>query len=189
MSARSASLALFLVFAGPEVLAQSTQAVERAIGAALPSGWSIVERKVGEIPWGHHWCDEYKGVTGTELIIRGIKPSKSRFLRGDGQWDDVVVGAEALDVWIMPGEYRESRLDVLCFHRPIQPTAVVEQRDVRIYARPAHHSTKDETDIFNKNLSNAKAVESPESPWNDPERLSWRSWKIDIDVAVSKPGR
>jgi hypothetical protein len=175
-----------LAFAASGVLAQDVESTERAIQSVVPPGWLVVERKVGQIPWGHHWCDQYAGVTGTELVIRGVNPSRSRFLQSDGQWQDVVVGAEALNVWIMPGSYRESRWYMFCFHRPIQPTAVVERRDVRIYARPAHHSNKQETDLFNEKLSNAKAVESPESPWNDPARLSWRSWKVDIDAAVNR---
>jgi hypothetical protein len=159
---------------------------ERAIEQALPSGWTIVERKTGEIPWGHHWCDTYKGDTGAQLIARGTNPSSARFRGSTGQWRDVVVGVEGLDIWIMPGSYRESLSDLFCFQRPPQPASVVELPSVRIYARPTHHSNADEKRVFDKELAEANAVESPESPWNDPARLSWRSWRADLRAAVSK---
>src|SRR5947207_8585160 len=97
------------------------------IQQSLPPGWSIVQSETGQIPWGHHWCDDYKGVTGTKLVARGIRPVRSSFLsRDDNQWRNVVVGKEALEIWLMPGVYRESRIAWMCHHRPIQPTVVVD---------------------------------------------------------------
>ena len=160
--------------------------VEEVITKALPSGWKIVEHKNGEIPWGHHWCDKYSGVTGTKLVARGTLASRSRFLGQDDQWRDVVVGGESLDIYIMPGSYRESRMDWFCFSRPIQPSTIVELGDIRLYARPSHHSSPAEKRIFDEQLSASKAVESPESPWNDPSRLSWKTWESDLRAIVGK---
>lgn len=153
------------------------------IAKVLPQGWSIVEQKTGEIPWGHHWCDKYGGVTGTKIVVRGKSPARSRFLGVNDEWRDVVVGAEALDIWIMPRDYRDSRLAWFCFHRPIQPTPVLKNQNIQIYARPSHHSTAEEKITFDKELAKAKAVESPESPWNDPSKISWRTWQSEINAA------
>jgi hypothetical protein len=159
---------------------------ERALLQALPVGWSVVERKEGEIPWGHHWCEDYKGVTGTKLVIRGPARAKSRFRDSEGHWTDVAVGAEALEVWVMPTAYEEGWRNNVCFHRPIQPDSVVASRAVRLYARPAAHQNSDEQALFQEQLAKATAVESPESPWNDPKRISWQSWSADLRRAFEK---
>ena len=159
---------------------------EQAIGRTLPSGWSIVQRDVGEIPWGHHWCDKYKGVTGTKLVVRGPQPSRTRFLGRDDQWRDIVVGAEALQLWVMPRSYSERRTNLFCSHRPIQPIKVVTGDAYTIYARPAHHANADEKQIFDKQLAESKAVESPESPWNDWTRISWRTWEANVKASVER---
>jgi len=182
-----AVMAVMLCASSARADPSSVTRAEHAIVRILPSGWSIAERKEGEIPWGHHWCDEYKGVTGTKFVARGINPSKSRFLGRDGQWKDVTVGAEALDIWVMPYTYQNSFTDWFCVHRPVQPTSVVDAGSVKVYARPSHHSTPDEARKFNEQLAISTAVESPESPWNDPGRLSWSSWQSDINAALAKP--
>lgn len=188
LSARAgiAVMAAMLCVSSAHADSSAVAQAEHAIASILPTGWSIVERKNGEIPWGHHWCDEYKGVTGTKFVARGIYPSKSRFLGRDGQWKDITVGAEALDIWVMPGTYRNRRADWLCIHRPVQPTSVVYTASVKVYARPSHHATPEEKQRFNEQLAISSAVESPESPWNDPGRLSWSSWQSDINVAIIK---
>ena len=158
---------------------------EQVIAKGIPSGWSIVERKLDEIPWGHHWCEDYKGVTGTKLIIRGPAGAKSRFRDARGTWTDAVVGAEALEVWVMPGSYEEGWRNNFCFHRPIQPDPVGAGPKIKVYARPAAHQNSDEQRLFKEHMDKATAVESPESPWNDPKRLSWQTWHSDLRGALA----
>ncbi len=171
----------FLVMIG---LAQA-QSPEQVIAKALPSGWVIVERKGNEIPWGHHWCEDYKGTSGTKFVVRGPASARSRFRDATGAWNDVVVGAEALEVWVMPGTYEEGWRNYLCFHRPIQPDVIAVGHKLKVYARPAAHQTTDEQRLFKEHLEKATAVESPESPWNDPKRISWTSWQSDIRGALA----
>jgi len=150
----------------------------------------VVQNETGQIPWGHHWCDDYQGVTGTRLIARGIRPFRSSFLsRDDNQWRDVVVGKEALEIWLMPNAYRESRLAWMCHHRPIQPTHVVDLMRLRVYGRPSGHSDAEEKRFFEIQLSASNGVKSAESPWNDPKQLSWQSWRIDLKSALVKEFR
>jgi hypothetical protein len=61
-------------------------------------------------------------------------------------------------------------------------------QDVRVYARPSHYSDPIEKEVFDKELSNSKSVKSPESPWNNPDILSWRNWSDDISSAIEKQG-
>jgi hypothetical protein len=90
-----------------------------AISNSLPEGWTITERALGEIPWGHHWCTEYTGKKGLKLVARGVKLVNTEFRQHDGSWRAVAVGTEALEIWLMPGDYRDSFLSWACFHRPI----------------------------------------------------------------------
>ena len=157
------------------------------IQQSLPAGWSIVHSETGQIPWGHHWCDDYKGITGTKLVARGIKPVRSSFLsRDDNHWRNVVVGKEALEIWLMPSAYHESRSAWMCHHRPIQPTHVVDLTGLRVYARPSGHSDAEEKRFFDNQLSASNGVKSPESPWNDPKQFSWQTWRIDLKSALVK---
>lgn len=174
-----------LLFAVPFAYGQSN-AIDRAviaIAGALPAGWHIVERKAEQIPWGHHWCGKYEGVKGLELEIKGVQKTHSEFRGKDGAWRSVSVGTESLTVWIMPGDYSDSFWAWTCFHAPIQPTTVVKTGAVRVWARPS--STLDSKEEFDKLLSEATAVQSPDSPWNSPDTLTWKMWRKDLASAVS----
>jgi len=179
-------VAAAIIFGCISSLAAEYQALKKAeevIDTAIPKGWKIVSREYEQIPWGHHWCYEYRGVTGTKLIARGTEPVRSQFLGDDDRWRKVIVGKEALKIWIMPSNYKEGWRNWLCIHRPIQPTFVVKNKQIRLYARPSSHSSQDEERIFKNELSKSKAVQSPNSPWNKPENLSWNEWINDLNYA------
>jgi hypothetical protein len=174
---------VFLVSAGG-ALPQSVE-LDRAVtemARALPSGWTIVERKNGEIPWGHHWCGEYGGTKGLKVVIKGVRPVHTEFRGRDGTWRAVPIGTEALEVWLMPGDYSDSFWSWTCFHRPIQPTGVVERGPVHVYARPS--SVTNSEAEFKKLLAESTAVQSPDSPSNAPETLTWKTWRNDLSKAV-----
>jgi hypothetical protein len=160
----------------------STATVESAVRAALPPSWSVAERKEGAIPWGQHWCDEYKGVTGVQLVAVGPNPVSARFLDGSGTWTPRIVATESLEIWIMPATYHDKVMAALCFQRPMQPTSVVATREIKVWARPAHRINSEAE--FNAVLSQQRGIDWPESPWNDPTRLSWRTWQQDISSSV-----
>jgi hypothetical protein len=160
---------------------------EKIINETLPLGWVIVKIETEQIPWGHHWCKKYIGVTGIKVIARGVEPVSSNFLTKERGWEKIIIGKESLEIWIMPGDYRENWMDWLfCIHRPIQPSVVIELNRIRVYARPAGYSDIEGKKIFDHYLSISSAVESPESPWNDPNRLSWKGWKSKLRSAFEK---
>ena len=165
--------------------AATTEATEAVIAAALPPGWNVVERRAGQFPWGHHWCGRDPELTGVHLTVRGPEPSWTQYLGPDDRWRDVVTGAEALEIFVMPGDNRERWMDVFCHHRPLQPARVAARPDVRIYARPGTHMTPDEKAGHRRTLAESKAVRSPASPANDPSRLTWKSWQADLEAAIA----
>jgi hypothetical protein len=157
-------------------------AMEKAVRESLPPSWSIAERKEGEIPFGHHWCDDDKGVTGVLLIAVGPAPVPAKFLDATGTWSSRVVAKESLEIWIMPISYHDSATAALCFHRPIQPSAVASTRSSKLWARPAHRINSEVE--FNAVLSQYRGIQWPESPSNDATRLSWPTWQRDLSSSV-----
>jgi hypothetical protein len=153
-----------------------------AISRALPDGWSVVEEKEAEIPWGHHWCNSYDGPKGTLLVIKGVRPTSSEFLGKDGEWRATPVGTESLQIWIMPGSYHDSYLAWFCHHRPIQPTEVIRHSRVKVYASPS--SILMSQKYFNDLLSKSQGVRSPDSPANSPETLTWKDWQKQLSTII-----
>ena len=88
LSARALLLLQLLTVASP-ALAHGPPDVDRAARAitrALPGGWSIVEEKDQEIPYGHHWCDNYAGSRGMKLVVLGVKDVNLHLQDHDGNW-------------------------------------------------------------------------------------------------------
>ena len=158
---------------------------EAAIVASLPSGWSVVEHKSDTIPWGHNWCDRYDGVKGSSLTLGGISPTFIRYRTSDGEWQQKEAGVEAIDVWMMSGSYREAKYFIRCAHRPMQPTLVFENTNVRIFARPSSYSAIVDKVAEREFMRSITAIESI-GPWHDPERLSWKTWVTDMKVSLTK---
>lgn len=163
------------------VISEAAIRIERG----LPSGWTVVEREAGQIPWGHHWCNEYRGTTGIKLIAVGPKTVNARMLdRSTGKWADQPMAKEAVEIWIMPGAYRDSPAAALCVHRPIQPESIARSQGVAVWARPAHRLNS--AAEFNAALAQSNGSGWPESPWNDWTKLSWASWKRDLASAIER---
>lgn len=165
--------------------AQNHSVLDTTVGAiekALPAGWALAEKKSNEFPWGHHWCDDYAGPKGIQVIAVGPKAVSVQLKMKDGTSQSFPVARESLGLWVMPPEYRDSWRAWLCFSRPIQPTAVAVLPTVRIYGRPAHRLNSEEE--FKELLATAQAVSWPESPWNNPAGFSWTTWVRDIEAAA-----
>jgi hypothetical protein len=137
-----------------------------------------VDTKQDEIPWSHHWSDNYKGHGGTKLIFVGPSPVNFHWRDRASQWHDDPIARESLEIWILPAEYREGRYG---FHDPIPAELVVASRGVRVYAQPSHRLNS-EVEI-QALLKQATETSWPQSPANGGS-LSWKSWKADIANAV-----
>jgi hypothetical protein len=157
------------------------------IGRSLPSKWTIAKINENEIPFGHHWGDwsgPYRGPRGTLLVIVGPAPVSLSWVDTDGRSHRDAIAVESLNVWLMPPGYRNDWRTLLTMHAPPQPARIFADECIRVYARPSHQLTISE-EQFGDQMRRATATSWPESPWNDPSRLSWKSWQADLHGTLS----
>jgi hypothetical protein len=175
-------------------VASDTNQFDRAINAitnTLPLGWTIAEQKTNEIPWGHHWNENYTGPKGVLVIVKGIRPVNAEFSDTNGTWRAIHVATESLQIWLMPSNYSDSFWAWFSIDRPIQPTVVVNHGPIKVYASPSSLllSEKD----FNEILSTNNGVRWPDSPGNSPifhspsdtpKPLTWKDWRFKLRTAI-----
>jgi hypothetical protein len=117
-----------ILFTAPLVTADTEQ-LDRAVKVvtrSLPAGWTIAEQKTNEIPWGHHWDENYTGPRGLLLIAKGTRPVNANFRDTNGNWHAIHVATESLEIWLMPNNYSDSHFAWLSIGRPIQPTVIID---------------------------------------------------------------
>jgi hypothetical protein len=168
-------------------VASDTNQFDRAINAitqSLPPGWTIAERKSNEIPWGHHWNENYTGPKGLLIIAKGVRPVSAEFSDPTGRRWAVHVATESLEIWLMPSTYSDSFWAWFSIDRPIQPTVVVAHGPIKIYARPSHLLISQKN--FENILSNTNGVSWPDSPGNNPKLLTWKNWQFELKAAMQK---
>jgi hypothetical protein len=174
-----------IIFTAP-AMADDTN-FDRAINAitnTLPPGWTIAEQKTDQIPWGHHWNQNYTGPKGLLVIAKGIRPVNAEFRDTNGTWKAIHVATESLHIWLMPSNYSDSPFAWMSIERPVQPTVVVNRGPIKIYAIPTGLvlSEKD----FNEILLKFNGVRWPDSPANNPKLLTWKDWQPKLSEAVEK---
>jgi hypothetical protein len=156
----------------------------KEITNALPSGWVVSKLVTNEIPYGHHWQENYAGPKGILVIAKGTRPVHAEFTAPNGQSKVVHVATESLDIWLMPGNYSNSRFAWLSVDRPIQPTAIVDHGPLKIYAKPSHILLSEQH--FKELLSNTNSINWPDSPANSPELLTWQDWRARLKKALER---
>jgi hypothetical protein len=169
---------------GPELAAPyDNPAVGKALTRAVPPGWQLAESKPDQIPWGHHSSDGYKGHGGTKLTLVGPQDVEFRWSDSSGQQHEEPLAKESLELWIMPGRYREG-MSALDFHAPVPADLIFSSTNVRIYGQPSHRIVARQR--FGELLRQATATDWPLSPgrWKTP--LSWAAWKPDLERAASE---
>jgi hypothetical protein len=168
---------------GPELEAPySNQSAVAAVVKAAPAGWSLAGTTPDQIPRGHHWSDGYKGHGGTKVVLVGPTPVNLHWCDTAGQWHDDPLASEALELWLLPPEYREG-LSAMDVHAPIPAELVVSSNAIRVYAKPTHHLRSEEQ--FYALLKGATSTSWPESPHDTERPLSWAAWRTDIAKAVA----
>ena len=168
--------------------AQNPSGIDQAISAfekQLPAGWSVAERRSNEYPWGHHFCDDYAGPRGTKITLVGPKAVSVVWTSRSGEPRQTPLAKEALEIWFMPPEYRDSWIAWLCFSRPVQPVTVLKASKVSVYGRPSHRLNSEE-EFRREVLDKAQFVSWPESPHHDYSKLSWSTWTGDIERTLKK---
>jgi hypothetical protein len=182
-----AYLFLCMILFTASAVASDTNQFDRAINAitqSLPPGWTIAERKSDEIPWGHHWNENYTGPKGVLIIAKGVRPVNAEFEDPTGKRWAVHVATESLHIWLMPSNYSDSPFAWMSIERPVQPTIIVNHGPIKVYAQPTSLllSQKD----FDKILSNTNGVSWPDSPANNPKLLTWKDWRLKLREAIKK---
>lgn len=180
-------LALSSILFAAALMANETERLDqivRAIVAALPPEWKVVEKKGNEIPYGHHWDENYGGPRGTLLVVKGTRPVNAEFSGADGTWKPARVATEALEIWLMPSNYNNSALAWLSMERPIQPVTIVGLGPIKVYARQwaLLLSKKD----FDRMLGSNSGVRWPDPQVDSPEFLTWKDWKIKLQNTIDK---
>ena len=178
--------ALFNVMFTAPVMADNTN-FDRAISAitnALPPGWTIVEQKTNEIPWGHHWNENYTGPKGLLLIVRGTRPVNAEFSDTNGTWHAIHVATESLHIWLMPSNYSNSPFAWMSLERPVQPTVIVNHGPIKVYAQPTGLIISQQQ--YFKILKKFTGVRWPDSPANNPKLLTWKDWRLKLREAIEK---
>ena len=157
-------------------------AMTKAIVRVAPPGWKLAETKSDQIPWGHHWSDGYKGHGGTKLTLVGPRDVEFRWSDNSGTPHEEPLAKESLELWIMPGQYREG-MSILDFHAPVPADLVFSGKAVRIYGQPSHRIVAQQR--FQELLKQATATDWPRSPHRRETPLSWAAWKADVERAAA----
>jgi hypothetical protein len=161
--------------------AELDQAIQ-AVTNTLPSGWTVAKVTTNEIPYGHHWNENYAGPTGTLVIAKGTRPVHAAFIAPNGKSNVVHVATEALEIWLMPSNYSDSRFAWLSIDRPIQPTVVINRGPVKLYAEPSHVLLSEKN--FKDLLSNTNGIAWVDSPFDSPQLLTWKDWRLKLRKAM-----
>lgn len=154
----------------------------RAIAAALPPEWTITEQKSGEIPYGHHWDENYSGPRGTLVVVKGRKLVYAEFSDTTGKWQKEAVAVEGLKIWLMPSNYSNSRLAFLAIKRPVQPTTVVGNGPVKVYAAPWPVLVSEKG--FEARLQKSAGIRWADPQVDSPGFLTWKDWPRKLRKAT-----
>jgi hypothetical protein len=161
--------------------------IDRAISTvtlSLPSGWTIANVKSNEIPYGHHWGENYIGPTGTLVILKGIRPVNAEFSDANGKWRAARVATESLEIWLMPSNYSDSRFAWLSSDRPVQPIAVINHGLIKVYASQWALLLSDKD--FNELLKKSTGVRWPDPQVDSAKFLTWNDWRQKLRIAIEK---
>ncbi len=158
-----------------------------AIAAHLPSQWNIAARADGQVPQGHYWGDwgrDYRGLRGRHLVVLGPGAVSMHWRDNGGASRSDPIGRESLDIWIMPGAYREGFWSRVNPEAPKHAAIVVDRDDVRVFAM-ASHTVVDQL-RFEQILTGAIETNWPDSPDRTGD-LSWPTWSADLRRALTAP--
>jgi hypothetical protein len=158
------------------------EAVPAIVLKMAPRGWAIADDTSGQVPYGHYWGNreaEYRGPRGRRIVFMG--PGDVQFTWWDKN-DDLQrenLAKETLEVWIMPGAYRESWESRLAWHTPPRAELIFSSVTVKIYANESARWASQASEArFNVILKEASTRVRPLGLCEVP--LSWSTWRADL---------
>jgi hypothetical protein len=187
----AAGLALFGVLATLCLFVEPSRADEvrtydlavTKIETVLPKGWTIGERKYEAIPEGHYWGQKYNGVRGDEILVQGTSDIHVSWQDSRGDWHSEAVGKEALKLYFMPSDYKESPRRFFIPKRPASARLLFEGKEFKVYGYPSFSVI--ESDKLKGIVRNGQSIRWPDSPENT-RTLSWNSWSEDISRVLQE---
>lgn len=183
---RSIATLAAVVFAASVVAGQTAEVAQalRALTNALPPAWTVARVETNQVPYGHHWDENYTGPKGLLVVAKGTRAVHAEFTSAGGKSRVVRVATEALDIWLMPSNYHNSCFAWLSFHRPVQPTILLDHGPVQLYAEPSHVllSEKDFDDL----VSRSSGTGWVDSPGDSPALLTWKNWRATLKAAIKQ---
>lgn len=147
---------------------------------SAPAGWSVAEDVAGQLPEGHYWGDwgrDYQGPRGRRLVLVGPREVDFAWRDQLGVWQQEKLGKEALYVWIMPGNYRESWASWLNPHAPPHAELSFAGTNVRVYAKAGVHVTSEAR--LKAILKHATETGGMDTDGRE-RTLSWSTWRTDL---------
>jgi hypothetical protein len=130
-------VSLALLFAAACSATSSGPTPDRVPAVVLklaPTGWAIAEDAPGQVPEGHYWGDrgrDYQGPRGRRVVFMGPRDVECRWRDRNGAWQHEKVGKETLELWVMPGNYRESWGSWFNLHAPPAAELIFSGSNVR----------------------------------------------------------
>lgn len=151
------------------------------IRSVLPEKWSIVEARADALPEGHYWGMQYDGPKGFEVVIQGPRDVAFDWKDQQGAWHQEPVAKEALRLWLMPAEYRESWRRFFVMKRPKSVKLLRNAQNVRVYAEPSSRTV--DTARVEQIVREAVSTAWRDRP-DSADDLTWKSWSTDLDRAL-----
>jgi hypothetical protein len=103
-------------------------------------------------------------------------PFTWRDTHGDLQHENL--GKETVEVWIMPGAYRESWASWLAWHKPPPAELIFSSVNVRVYARPSARLTSEASEARLRTI--LKDASETHGLGSSEDSLSWSTWRADL---------
>lgn len=168
---------------GAEPSPSQSDTIPEQLKAVLPFGWNIVEVIPDQIPHGHYPSED-EGPTGQEFVIQGPADVTLHWRDRQGVSHHSPIAKETLRIWIMPSEYQEKWTRHFILHRRIPAELIVSEQEERIYGFQTHRIL--DRDAFDSLLKEATYVAWPDTPHDNQNPLSWRSWRKELRNALTR---
>ena len=91
---------------------------------------------------------------------------------------------ETLEVWIMPGSYRESWASRLAWHTPPRAELIFSSVSMKVYARESARFSSEASEARFKAILNEAVKRTRPVGWPDVPS-SWSTWRADLGRELS----
>lgn len=149
-----------------------------ALIQSIPDGWSYIDTEVNASPYGH---EEENALRGFKITLAGDRNVVFSWKDDAEQWHQEPLATEALELWIIPSQYRRSWRRFFTMKAPEPASLIYENDHIKVYGLPTARWRSQEAQIRFNELVPSQVIETHwiESP-RITKKLSWASWKEDV---------